>query len=60
MKQQQKRKKIRHINTNDRVQIDILLNKKYIQKDIAEALKFPKGTVSKEIKRGKSNDGIYR
>ena len=60
MKQQRKRNKIRHINTNDRIQIDILLEKGYLQKDIVKALKFSKGTISKEIKRGKSNDGIYR
>lgn len=55
-----KKKKIRHINKSDRIEIDILLRKNYLQKDIGKILNFPKGTISKEIKRGKNNDGIYR
>ena len=55
-----KKKKIRHINKEDRIEIDILLKKKYLQKDIAEVLGFPKGTISKEINRNKCSDGIYR
>ena len=55
-----KEKKIRHINKEDRIEIDILLKKKYLQKNIAEVLGFPKGTISKEINRNKSSDGIYR
>ena len=50
----------RHINTNDRSVIASMLGSGYKQKDIAETLGFTKGAISKEIKRNRDEDGVYR
>jgi len=50
----------RHINTNDRPIIDKMLATGYKQKDIVLVLGFPKGTISKEIRRNIDEDGVYR
>jgi len=50
----------RHINTNDRSVIASMLNSKYSQSEIANTLRFTEGAISKEIKRNKDDDGIYR
>jgi IS30 family transposase len=50
----------RHININDRPVIDRLLNAGYTQNDVALTLGFTKGAISKEIKRNKDEDGLYR
>jgi transposase, IS30 family len=50
----------KHLDRNDRNQIEILLSKKYKQKDIVLVLNVDKSTVSKEIKRHTCLDGIYR
>lgn len=49
----------RHINDNDRYQIEILLNKGYIQVDIAKTLGFNKSAISNEIRRNQTKDGRY-
>jgi IS30 family transposase len=50
----------RHINTNDRSVIASMLGSGYKQKDVADTLGFTKGAISKEIKRNKNEDGVYR
>lgn len=53
MKQANNKKKHYHLNQFDRDRIEILLNSKYKQKEIAKVLKVNKSTISREIKRNK-------
>jgi IS30 family transposase len=50
----------KHLDRNDRNQIQILLARKYKQRDIALVLNVDKSTISKEIKRHICQNGIYR
>lgn len=50
----------KHINKDDRNQIEILLKRGYLQKEIAEVLGFNKSSISKEIKRNSCRDGRYQ
>jgi transposase, IS30 family len=48
-----------HFNQNDRDRIEILLKQGILQKDIAIVLSKSKSALSREIRRGKSEAGIY-
>jgi transposase, IS30 family len=52
--------KRRHIQRNDRNQIEILLRKGYTQIDIALVLEFNKSTISREIMRHSCSTGQYK
>jgi IS30 family transposase len=52
--------KRRHLQRNDRNQIEILLGRGYMQKEIATVLEFNKSSISKEIRRHSCTDGYYR
>lgn len=54
------RTKGKHVDINERNQIEILLNRGYTQKEISLVLDIHKGTISREISRHKQADGIYR
>lgn len=54
------RTKGKHVDINERNQIEILLNRGYTQKEIGLVLDIHKGTISREISRHKQADGIYR
>lgn len=53
-----KKKKYGHITKEERLEISILLNRKYSYADIAKALGKNKGTISREIKRN-STSRVY-
>jgi len=50
----------KHININDYPVIASMLRAGYKQSEIARTLGFTKGAISKEIKRNKDKDGVYR
>ena len=50
----------KHLDRHDRNQIEILLIRGYVQKDIAQVLKVHPSTVSREIKKYSCSDGTYR
>lgn len=52
--------KRKHLQRNDRNQIEILLTKGYMQQDIALVLGCNKSSISREIKRYICDDGVYR
>jgi transposase, IS30 family len=52
--------KRRHLQRNDRNQIEILLSKGYTQIDIAVVLEFNKSTISREIMRHSCTTGHYK
>ena len=52
--------KRKHLDRNDRNQIEILLRRSYKQYEIAEVLSFNKASISKEIRKYSSEDGVYR
>lgn len=58
LRRMKKTKKYRHIKKAERLEIAILLKKKYSYEDIAEALGRDKGAVSREIRRNSAN-GVY-
>lgn len=49
----------KHLDRHDRNQIEILLDKGYLQKDIARVLGMSPSTVSREIKRYSCEEGKY-
>jgi IS30 family transposase len=50
----------KHLERDDRNQIEILLYKKYKQKEIAFVLGYTESTISREIQRHRCQDEIYR
>lgn len=49
-----------HFNQNDRDRIEILLGQEMLQKDIAEVLNKSKSALSREIKKGRNELGVYK
>jgi IS30 family transposase len=49
----------RHINTVDRYEIEILLDRGYSQADISRTLGFDESAISREINKRKTESGIY-
>lgn len=54
------RTKGKHINKDERNQIEILLTRGYTQKEIGRVLEIHKSTISREIKRHRLVSGIYK
>ena len=60
IKRKKRRRRFRHLNQSDRDRIEALLRADHSQEEIAKILDVDPGTISREIKRRKSKNGVYK